>query len=232
MRWIRIDLSWSSSEWIAALEPESRLAWIEFLCYVKAFGRAGAVRTIATSRAAAMLNVSQKAFKCMLDAALTHGAVTHEDGEWRVTKWAQYQMDETATERKQAQRDRNKSQSVTAVTRDGCDVTNVTDVTSTLTLTETLHRHDVDVIAPPTEKEVQEYATSIGKLIDADRFIEHYSATGWKTKDGTPLKNWNTAVRNWIKRNETRNGKPSDIPPKREPGYSSLTPEEIEAIKR
>lgn len=55
---------------------------------------------------------------------------------------------------------------------------------------------------PPTVQEVREYCQSRGNGISAERFVDHYSANGWKVGK-SPMKDWKAAVRNWEK-NEYR----------------------------
>lgn len=61
---------------------------------------------------------------------------------------------------------------------------------------------------PPTLQEVREYCEARGNGISAERFIDHYSANGWKV-GRNPMKDWKSAVRNW-ERNEFADKKPKD----------------------
>lgn len=51
---------------------------------------------------------------------------------------------------------------------------------------------------PPTLEEVQAYCDENGINIDAQRFIDHYTANGWKVGKNS-MKDWKAAVRNWEK---------------------------------
>lgn len=53
---------------------------------------------------------------------------------------------------------------------------------------------------PPTLQEVREYCEARGNGISAERFIDHYSANGWKV-GRAQMKDWKATVRNW-ERNE------------------------------
>lgn len=133
MRWLRLDCSWSKNDWVGDLEPESRLAWIELLCYVKAYGSYGAVKRTPPHRFAAANGLSEESVKQMEDAAIESGALVSSDGTWQVAKWNQYQEDATAAQRKARQR---------AKTGHDChgshgDARDVTDVTTTKTITKT-----------------------------------------------------------------------------------------------
>lgn len=50
----------------------------------------------------------------------------------------------------------------------------------------------------PTVDQVSAYAAEIGKSIDADRFVDYYTAKGWLVGK-SPMKNWQAAIRNWCK---------------------------------
>ena len=58
-----------------------------------------------------------------------------------------------------------------------------------------------ETFKPPTPKEVNEYATEKGCFIDAERFVDFYSSKGWMVGK-SPMKDWQAAVRNWIKGNK------------------------------
>lgn len=49
---------------------------------------------------------------------------------------------------------------------------------------------------PPTHTQISVYAKSINKKIDAQRFIDHYSAKGWMIGK-TVMQDWKAAVRLW-----------------------------------
>jgi hypothetical protein len=58
---------------------------------------------------------------------------------------------------------------------------------------------------PPTMGEVRGYCETAGIDIDAQRFIDHYTANGWKV-GRSAMKDWQAAVRNWAKNDFNRNG--------------------------
>ena len=57
----------------------------------------------------------------------------------------------------------------------------------------------------PTVEEVQAYCTERRNTVDAKRFVDYYTANGWKVGKN-PMKDWKAAVRNW-ERNEYSNTK-------------------------
>lgn len=62
-----------------------------------------------------------------------------------------------------------------------------------------------DRFVPPTLDDVRNYYKETGKPINAEAFIDYYSANGWKTGKN-PMKDWKAAVRQWRRRDE-ENGK-------------------------
>lgn len=62
------------------------------------------------------------------------------------------------------------------------------------------------IFSPPTIADVAQYAADKQLAVDAEYFVNYYTANGWKVgKSHTPMKNWRAALSNWAK-NETRYG--------------------------
>ncbi|MCA9233315.1 MAG: hypothetical protein KDA57_21905 [Planctomycetales bacterium] len=55
------------------------------------------------------------------------------------------------------------------------------------------------VFSKPAIEEIHAYAGKIGKEIDAEEFWDYYEANGWRV-GRNPMKDWQAAVRTWIKR--------------------------------
>ena len=53
---------------------------------------------------------------------------------------------------------------------------------------------------PPSRECVQKYISEQGYSVDADRFIDYYTANGWKVGKNR-MKDWKAAVRNWERSN-------------------------------
>ena len=51
----------------------------------------------------------------------------------------------------------------------------------------------------PTKEEIETYCKLVAKKIDIDEFINWYSASGWKDKEGLPI-NWQQKVLSWAKK--------------------------------
>lgn len=54
---------------------------------------------------------------------------------------------------------------------------------------------------PPSLDDVKAYCKETGKPIDAEAFIDYYTANGWRTGKN-PMKEWKAAVRQWRRRDE------------------------------
>lgn len=53
---------------------------------------------------------------------------------------------------------------------------------------------------PPTVDEVSAYCTEKGYHVEPDRFVDFYTANGWKQGRGKPIVDWRAAVRTWERR--------------------------------
>ncbi len=124
VRWIRLDVTWSQSEWIEDLPPASRLAWIELLCFVKTNGVAGSVKKPSPAYLARIWGLSKSSVEVMLAAASHDEAIFQDRENLMVTGWGVRQSDPKAAMRMTAYRERLKGESpnlgleaVTPVTR-------------------------------------------------------------------------------------------------------------------
>ena len=55
---------------------------------------------------------------------------------------------------------------------------------------------------PPSVDEVEAYCDERNNLVDAQKFVDYYSARGWKIgKSNQPMKDWKAAVRLWERNN-------------------------------
>lgn len=55
----------------------------------------------------------------------------------------------------------------------------------------------------PTVEDVAEYCRERKNNIDAEMFVAHYAANGWKLANGNKLNDWKSAVITWEKRNDS-----------------------------
>lgn len=221
-RWIRLDTTWSSSAWVCELPPESRLAWVELLCYVKAHGIGGTAKALPLPKFAAVTGVTRDAVVAMIEAAKGDDALREEDGQWVLTGWDTYQSDTTSAERSRRYRQRQKEDTppvtdrpVTTVTRDATGGTPTVTVTGTETRTE----RDSAVPAAPSKKgrkkpsttlpeswepttEHRKRASASGLNLDREvaKFRNHAIATDRRQVE------WNSAFTNWLMGTEERMG--------------------------
>lgn len=109
-----------------------------------------------------------------------------------------------------------KWQGESAIANDGKamanDSKNGNTKTKTKTKTDTLSSDDdksnrarTTRFTPPSVDEVAEYVRSRGSSIGAERFVDYYSANGWKVGKN-PMRDWKAAVRTWEQRREEETG--------------------------
>lgn len=58
--------------------------------------------------------------------------------------------------------------------------------------------------SPPSIDEVIAYCLERGNTVDAEQFVNFYSANGWKQGKGKPIVDWRAAVRTWERRGESK----------------------------
>lgn len=173
-RWIRIDVGWDSSDWVAALDPAAQLAWVKLLCWVKVNGARGRTRALSPAVAAKRWDLPEQAVTAMLSAATMPKdgedapALALEGGDWVVTKWAEYQEpDPTAAERKRKERSRKQLAPVTPIVTETPKVTPGHAI-----VTRDTYRGGCDPSRdhrPPTETEtLQQTATTGDSVAEAD----------------------------------------------------------------
>ena len=100
-----------------------------------------------------------------------------------------------------------------------------TSVTDTVTDTDTVKSKH------PTLDEVKAYCNERNNRVDPERFIDYYTANGWKVGKN-PMKDWKAAVRTWERSESKMNSKQQDYydkwHPKCERGGSVAKIEDIE----
>ncbi len=65
------------------------------------------------------------------------------------------------------------------------------------------------VKAIPSVEQVREYCEERKNGIDAEQFVDHYTANGWKQSNGNAIKDWQAAVRTWERNGVSRKRPPS-----------------------
>lgn len=83
---------------------------------------------------------------------------------------------------------------------------------------ERLSKESRKKFTPPTLNEVAEFIRASGYTVDPERFVNYYSANGWKVGKNA-MKDWKAAVRNW-QSNE----------PKRSSQYTNAELEKLEIV--
>lgn len=77
----------------------------------------------------------------------------------------------------------------------------------------------------PTLDEVKTYCSERGNKVDPERFIDYYTANGWRVGKN-PMKDWKAAVRTW-ERQDTKPRKKNNFDNYKEKGVSHVRLEDI-----
>lgn len=64
---------------------------------------------------------------------------------------------------------------------------------------------------PPTLQQVKDYCIEKGYLLDCQKFIDYYTASNWKDKEGKQVKNWKQKVITWYGRDKESLTLPSNV---------------------
>lgn len=75
----------------------------------------------------------------------------------------------------------------------------------------------------PSVEDVKAYCREIGSRINAKRFVDYYTANGWKQSKGCPITDWKAVVRIWDEKER------KDNPAKYN---SSIDPDDLERVIR
>lgn len=215
-RWLRLDAEWDESGWIIGLHGLAQLAWIRLLCHVKLRGSMGRCKALPAPAAARLWRLPERHVAAMLEAAEADGALATENGEWVLTKWAEYQeVDRTAADRMRRMRERQASSgddgSVTngygALRRNTPVTRHATETPGTTTPTSSL-RSEEPPAGPAPKKRASQLPTGwrpspahtqlaaelhVNVGAEAEKFRDHATANGRSQID------WDAAFRNWLR---------------------------------
>lgn len=62
---------------------------------------------------------------------------------------------------------------------------------------------------PPSVEEVRQYCIERKNNVDAQKFVDFYTANGWMQGRGKPIRDWKAAVRTWESNDFAPSGKPT-----------------------
>lgn len=181
MKWLRLDISWSTSDWLCVLSAEARLAWVELLCYVKAYGTAGRARAKSPEAFARMIYVGEEAVRQLLKAAEMHGALTVVEGDWLIVKWREYQGDESNAERQARFRENQKARSDAGTSTEESNGSNALRPLRNGSNDYTDVDVDVDVDKKPSKKKACEASSFVE--VTSSRVIEYLNQTAGRNFD-------------------------------------------------
>ena len=68
-----------------------------------------------------------------------------------------------------------------------------------------------NTLTAPTVSEVKEYCAENGLQVDAERFVDYYSANGWIMGRGNQIRDWKAVVRMWARQERQQNPPSKEI---------------------
>jgi hypothetical protein len=101
-----------------------------------------------------------------------------------------------------AERQRKRRDSVTKMSRTQRDksVTRKEKIREEVSITNVIDTKRGRHAARPSIEEVTEYCQERGGKVDAEQFLDHYTANGWRQSNGNLIRDWKAAVRTWERR--------------------------------
>ena len=84
---------------------------------------------------------------------------------------------------------------------------------------------------PPTLTEVEQYCKERHNNVDAQRFIDYYTANGWVQGRGKPIKDWKACVRTWEKGTGAKANVVIPMPTYEEERHDPVSTEEIKKLQ-
>lgn len=178
-----------------------------------------------------------------------YNMVTLDDGVISVSNWDKYQSVEGLDKiREQTRRRVAKHRAKQAENAD-CNADVTLQVTQCNATDKELDKElDKDIkesvrksaarpkFKPPTAEDVKEYAANHGYSIDADKFVDYYTSSGWMV-GRNKMKDWKAAVRNWHRREDQTRQKAQPVKnrfnnfPQREYNFAELEKQLLGATK-
>ena len=201
MSWFRLYVETMDDPKVMQLDPKVFRAWVICLCLAKE-GNAGYGIIPPASVVAFKLHVSESAAAKYIAELVEKQLIDVSGNVSTPHNWngRQYQSDVSTT---RVQRFRNKQTAVSG----NANETFQKPPQSTEYRVQSTEDSIVPTsgtpkprnrFVPPTAEEVRAYAKEIGFELDAEKFVAHYNASGWKRgKQQTPITNWKGCVQTW-----------------------------------
>jgi hypothetical protein len=219
-RWVRLNVDWDGSEWLAALPWHVRAAWPVILCYIKREGRDGKAKTPILSRLAGGHDIPLEVITALSNAAIENGALIVADGHWIIAKWDVYQKpDATNADRQKRYKERQSASNRNNNAVENADNAAITPLPCHVTETETVGdsslrsesrgtsagtRRGEPRMVRPTDVEVATYFRERGGTGSwAREYWAYYTSNGWKV-GRSAMKDWKAAADGWILREQKK----------------------------
>lgn len=192
MKWFRLYAEAVDDSKLNLLAFEDRWHFIA-ICCLKCSGELEGKGDLRIRRIATKLGLSlaelDNVKKRLMEVELV-------DKEFNPVAWERRQFDSDRS----AKRTRKYRETIKDMKRHS-DVTVTVQETETETETDTdkKPRKSLSRFAAPSLTDVAEYCREKGFTIDPERFVDHYTANGWRVGN-VSMKDWRAAARGWQKR--------------------------------
>lgn len=113
-----------------------------------------------------------------------------------ILNWDKYQRDEQQNEQR-VNNERTTSEQRVNTNKNNKNENNEKNIESVLPSPPLREKKK---FTPPTLEEVEEYATTRGRVDLAKRFFDYYNVGDWRDKDDKPVKNWKQKFITWESR--------------------------------
>jgi len=110
-RWIRLNVDWHESKWLAALPWHVRAVWPVIITHVKVNGTGGRCKAPLLERFAGGYDIPNDTVTALVTAANASGALRNEDDMWIIENWDLYQgVDASNRDRQKSWREKRKAE--------------------------------------------------------------------------------------------------------------------------
>lgn len=196
--WFALSSDWSDSEMFDGSTHGVRLAWVELLGHVKAYGRAGKVR-LRVKKFADHKKLGADCVEDMLTRAVLSGAVMRHGDEVTVLNWRRYQdpkarvtADEVKPDNDLGTNGNHFSKTPTNAEKDATNHQSPITANQSPSPVERASPRTTR-FAKPTIEEIRAYCIERGNDVEPERFFNHYEANGWMVGKN-PMRNWKAAI--------------------------------------
>lgn len=113
-RYIKLDVAWTSTDWVNMLSMGGQLAWVKLLCYCREAGVKGVVKYMSPRTAHDKWKIPARYIEEMYKAAIEDKSIEIDENSIKIVNWEKYQ--DSSAVRVQRWRDQKKGSPEPSVT--------------------------------------------------------------------------------------------------------------------